>query len=192
MPTHQQQTEKECFYFVTFTCYQWKPLIEVTQLYDYLEDWIDQLKKRHVCTSAFVFMPNHIHLLVYVKDESRDLNHVLGEGKRFMAYEIVKRLKKLKANSILKELSNGVQEKERLKGKKHQVFRLSFDAKKVEGESILSVMDYIHHNPVSGKWNLAKDYVSFPHSSASYYEGEGECIGGLVDFRVVCSESSTE
>ncbi len=31
-------------------------------------------------------------------------------------------------------------------------------------------LDYIHYNPVSGKWQLAKDFVEYEHSSASFYE----------------------
>lgn len=28
----------------------------------------------------------------------------------------------------------------------------------------------IHHNPVSGKWMLAKDFFDYPLSSSSFYE----------------------
>jgi len=28
----------------------------------------------------------------------------------------------------------------------------------------------MHQNPVSGKWNLAKDFTSYEHSSAAFYE----------------------
>jgi len=31
-------------------------------------------------------------------------------------------------------------------------------------------LDYIHFNPVSGKWNLAKDDISYYYSSAKFYE----------------------
>ncbi|MDN3655631.1 hypothetical protein QWZ08_08340 [Ferruginibacter paludis] len=31
-------------------------------------------------------------------------------------------------------------------------------------------INYIHNNPVSGKWMLAKDFVEYEHSSASFYE----------------------
>jgi hypothetical protein len=31
-------------------------------------------------------------------------------------------------------------------------------------------LDYIHYNPVSGKWQLAKNFVGYEHSSASFYE----------------------
>ena len=31
-------------------------------------------------------------------------------------------------------------------------------------------LDYIHHNPVRGKWNLVDDFAEYEHSSAGYYE----------------------
>ena len=31
-------------------------------------------------------------------------------------------------------------------------------------------LDYIHFNPVSGKWKLAKDDISYYYSSARFYE----------------------
>ena len=53
----------------------------------------------------------------------------------------------------------------------HQVFRLSFDAKELKGrEEIEKVIDYIHHNPVSGKWDLVDDFTEYPYSSAGFYE----------------------
>ena len=76
-----------------------------------------------------------------------------------MAYDIVARLTSLQKNGLLRKLRAGVQENEAKKGKKHQVFQLSFDARicldiKMLGQK----MDYIHHNPVTGKWNLVDDY----------------------------------
>jgi hypothetical protein len=69
---------------------------------------------------------------------------MLGEGKRFMAYEIVKRLQKQKEYSVLKVLEEGVKQNEKIKGKKHQVFRLSFDAKPLNGiDQINNTLDYM-------------------------------------------------
>jgi putative transposase len=31
-------------------------------------------------------------------------------------------------------------------------------------------LDYIHFNPVRGKWRLAKDDISYYYSSARFYE----------------------
>ncbi len=135
-------------------------------------------------------MPNHLHLLIYVNRECKGLNRILGEGKRFLAYEIVSRLREQKELSLLKTLSEGVQPQELKKGKKHQVFRLSFDAKEVEGDdSINQVLDYIHYNPVSGKWNLASDFTEYNYSSARFYEFEEEGLVELEDYRKI-SESS--
>jgi hypothetical protein len=36
--------------------------------------------------------------------------------------------------------------------------------------STFGKIDYIHFNPVSGKWNLAKDYLDYYYSSAGFYE----------------------
>ena len=161
----------QTFYFVTFTCFKWFPLLEKASIYDYLANWIRQINKRGVLNCGYVFMPNHLHLLVYVQETSKGLNHVVGEAKRFLAYEIVTRLEKQNETNLLKTLAQGVDESEKKKGKKHQVFRLSFDAKEVLGEEeICRVLDYIHHNPVSGKWSLAKDFLSYEHSSARFYE----------------------
>lgn len=63
--------------------------------------------------------------------KSKGLNYVMGEAKRFLAYEMVARLKKQNQVEILSMLEQGVEANERKKGKKHQVFRLSFDGKEI-------------------------------------------------------------
>ena len=108
-----------------------------------------------------------------------------------MAYEIVDRLKTLNENNILETLSKGVQFKERMRGKLHQVFRLSFDAKELRTDiEIINVLEYIHHNPVKGKWNLVEHYIDYPYSSAKFYEKGIDNYIKIVDFRNVFSESS--
>ena len=138
-------------------------------------------------------MPNHLHFLVYIEDKCRGLNVVMGEAKRFMAYEIIKLLKHQGEPELLKILAAGVQPNETNIGKKHQVFRLSFDAKVVIGEKeINKVLDYIHHNPINGKWQLTSDFVDYPYSSAKYYElGEQREIE-VCDYRTITSESPAD
>ena len=51
------------------------------------------------------------------------------------------------------------------------MFRLSFDAKLCFNERMLEQkLDYIHNNPVSGKWDLVNDYVDYKYSSAGFYQ----------------------
>ncbi|HEV8083214.1 MAG TPA: hypothetical protein VGP55_08445 [Chitinophagaceae bacterium] len=53
----------------------------------------------------------------------------------------------------------------------HKVFKDSFDAKAIFSEKFLvQKLNYIHYNSVSGIWNLAEDFVSYEHRSASFYE----------------------
>ena len=122
---------------------------------------------------AFVIMPNHLHTILHFKKEDFNLNKVIGNAKRFMAYEILDRLKEQNNSSLLEILSDAVSEREKKKGQLHKVFEESFDAKPIFSEKFLiQKINYIHYNPVSGKWNLAKSFTEYDHSSASFYETE--------------------
>ena len=116
-------------------------------------------------------MPNHFHVLLYPSHSGTSINMMIGECKRFMAYDIVQSLKMQNRYDLLQLLEDGVSAKERLKGKLHQVFEISFDARLCLDETMVEQkLDYIHHNPVSGKWNLVEDFALYEHSSAGYYE----------------------
>ncbi len=71
---------------------------------------------------------------------------------------------------MLKQLENEVNPSDRKRGKLHQVFKPSFDARIILDEKMLfQKMDYIHHNPVRGRWNLVSDFVLYRYSSAAFY-----------------------
>ncbi len=40
----------------------------------------------------------------------------------------------------------------------------------------------MHHNPVSGKWNLVEDFTEYLHSSAKYYETGCQGIYPVVHY----------
>jgi REP element-mobilizing transposase RayT len=121
--------------------------------------------------TAYVIMPNHLHVILHLADEGSDLNKIIANGKRFLAYGIINLLREKGKISLLKRLSGNVRFAEQKKGQIHRVFNSSFDAKYLASEKFLyQKLDYIHHNPVMGKWNLAKDFTAYEHSSASYYE----------------------
>ena len=146
-------------------------LISLTNSYDLVYNWFNILKEKRIETVAYVIMPNHVHCILYFPDEDFELNQVLSNGKRFMAYEIVNRLENNNNKDILEILQNALTEREKKKGQKHKVFKDSFDAKAIYSDRFfMQKLNYIHNNPVTGKWNLAKDYVSYEHSSASFYD----------------------
>ena len=116
-------------------------------------------------------MPNHLHVILHLKGMSINLNKIVSNGKRFMAYSIITRLEEGMHHDVLEVLYGSVTTRERKKGQKHKVFEASFDAKPIYTKYFLEQkIDYIHHNPVRGKWSLTKDFTDYPHSSASFYE----------------------
>ncbi|CAN5137811.1 hypothetical protein BH11BAC5_BH11BAC5_09860 [soil metagenome] len=159
-------------YFVTFTCVEWISLFEIVNGYDMVYLWFDILKKEHNAeVVAYVIMPNHLHVILHFHDEHFNLNTIVANGKRFIAYEIINRLEQAANISLLSRLEKLVTERERKKGQLHKVFKDSFDGKAIITHAFLiQKINYIHNNPVSGKWMLAKDFVEYEHSSASFYE----------------------
>lgn len=171
MAVKVRQNQRQAIYFVTFTCHQWISLFEITQLYDNLYQWLNILNKQQIKVLAYVFMPNHLHCMIYLPKDAPELYKIISNAKRFMAYEIVKRLEQADKVDLLERLEKGVRAKESKNGKLHQVFKESYDAKECFNESFIrQKLEYIHKNPLSGKWNLANDYLSYPYSSARFYD----------------------
>ena len=161
-------------YFVTFTCAEWIPLFEITQSYDAVYQWFGILREKYQASIiAYVIMPNHLHLLLHFTTENFRLNSIVGNGKRFMAYEIVNRLQENNNHDLLHRMSSLLTERERKKGQRHKVFKDSFDAKPIYTQKfLLQKINYIHKNPVNGKWNLVNDLANYEHSSAGFYENQ--------------------
>ena len=171
MSVKYKHSDVYSMYFCTFTCYEWMHLFELTNSYDLAYSWFDILKKDEIEIVGYVIMPNHVHCILYFPEAGFDLNKILANGKRFMAYEIINRLEKANDTNTLTILQNALTEREKKKKQLHKVFKDSFDAKPIFSEKfLLQKLNYIHDNPVKGKWNLAKDFVLYEHSSASFYE----------------------
>ena len=183
MSIHQKITQPG-IYFITFTNHNWLPLMQLTDGYDLVYNWFTILKERRHTITGFVIMPNHLHLLLHYAAGGQPLNTIIGNGKRFMAYEIVDRLKQAKQDEIIARLQKDVQAKDKARGKIHEVWEDSFDVKACRTEKfILQKLNYIHNNPCSGKWKLAADPLHYLHSSASFYISGKAGIYEVRDYR---------
>ncbi len=148
-------------------------LIETTDSYDLVYKWMDHLKSKGHKIIGYVIMPNHVHVLVDFTKTHQSINTIVGNGKRFMAYDIIKRLKAKGQNDVLSALSKNVEAKRKANKKQHEVWELSFDWKYCNSyKFIKQKLDYMHNNPCTGKWNLSESPVDYLHSSAKYYAGE--------------------
>ncbi|MBV9986470.1 MAG: hypothetical protein JO301_02255 [Chitinophagaceae bacterium] len=113
-------------------------------------------------------MPDHVHLLVAFSETRTPINTIVGNGKRFMAYELVKLLKQQGHADLLDQMAGWVNRTQQMEQKKHEVFEPSFDWK--ECISILYMRqktEYMHQNPC--KAGLCALPEQYPHSSARYY-----------------------
>jgi REP element-mobilizing transposase RayT len=171
MSTRTIHTESS-LYFITFTCFNWLPLFQLTDSYDTVYKWFCHLKKvKNIKTTAYIIMPNHVHCILFFPSPNFSLNKIVSNAKRFIAYEIIKRLEATNQTEILNELKSALTEKEIAKGQKHKAFEESFDAKSIDNKKFfLQKLNYIHLNPVRGNWNLVNDWRLYEHSSAGFYE----------------------
>lgn len=171
MSTRTAHSNQAALHYTTFTCYQWLPLFELCSAYDFVYKWFDFLKVKYsIKTTAYTIMPNHVHCIFFFPNENYNLNKIVSNGKRFMAYEIIKRLEEKSLSKILLRLKEGLTERDVAKGQKHKVFEDSFDAKPIYHRAfLLQKINYIHLNCVRGKWKLVEHWEDYEHSSARSY-----------------------
>ena len=172
MPVRTKHSNDSSLYYITFTCFNWLPLFELTNTYDMVYKWFNYLnEKKSIKTTAYVIIPNHLHCILFFPTAGFSLDKIISNAKRFIAYEIIKRLQHANQTDILQQLQHAVTEKEKAKGQLHKVFEESFDAKSIANRKFfLQKLNYIHLNPVRGNYKLVNDWREYEHSSASFYE----------------------
>ncbi len=96
-----------------------------------LYKWFDSLKSKGHLVKGYVIMPNHLHVLIDFAYSIKSVNKIVSNGKRFMAYKIVERLKEQNRSVILLQLSEAVSKSDKDKGKIHQVLSGHLIARKL-------------------------------------------------------------
>ena len=153
------------FHELTFSCYRRQPLLTNDGWRRHLSRSIDQANQEEsVPLVAFVFMPEHVHLLVYPTQPKPDIGRYLARVKQPFSKQIKGLLEE--ANSpLLKNLT--VRERP---GK--FCFRFwqegpGFDRNLFTADAIKASLDYVHHNPVTR--GLCQRAIDWKWSSARYY-----------------------
>ena len=184
MPIKRKIPYDNGHFFITFTCYNWLSLIEITNSYSLIYNWFDILKKQGHYITGYVIMPNHVHVTIAFSETKKSINTMVGDGKRFIGYEIVNRLKAQGSYDILQQLENAVNSSDKKKGKLHEVWEDSFEWKECNSSKfIMQKIDYMHNNPCTGKWQLAVNSIEYIHSSAKFYLSGGQGIYTVLNFR---------
>ena len=93
-------------------------------------------------------MPDHVHAVIAFTNTGKSINVIVANGKRFMAYDVARRLEEGEKTWVPEELQKGLNNTERKEGKKYGVFEPSFDPKECQTVKFIEQkLDYLHWNP---------------------------------------------
>jgi putative transposase len=150
---------------LTFSCYKRQPFLTNDAWREQLAHCIDSAGEEHdIRLAAFVFMPEHIHLLVVPTGSDPAIELYLARIKQPFSKWVKQRLMEIKS-SLVKRLT--VEERP---GK--ICFRFwqegpGYDRNLTTPSVIEAAIEYIHMNPV--RRGLVKRAVDWKWSSASWY-----------------------
>lgn len=167
--THQHQ-----LYFWTATINGWKHLLAEDEMKLEIIQSLQWLKVRQlISVYAYVIMPNHMHLVweLYAPNGKESAK---GSLLKFTAHCF---------RQILLDTNPAVLEtyQSSASNKTHEFWQPDSQAFPLYSQSIINQkIDYIHNNPVSGKWQLAPTADAYRFSSASFYQSGVDEFGFLT------------
>jgi len=163
--------EIDRIYFFTATIHQWLPLLSSKENKELIVNYLKDLSARgFIKVYSFVIMPTHIHF-IWKQLQKNGKETPQGSFLKYTAHEFLKILNQ-NGTSKLYEVNAA--------NKKHEIWQRDSLSIEIPGKGFAKQkINYIHFNPVSGKWNLAKDYLDYYFSSAQFYETGVDRFGFL-------------
>ena len=154
---------------LTFSCYRGYRFLQKERICRWLAESIDEARANwHFHLWAYVFMPEHVHLIVHPEGAEYDIADIKKAIKSPVGSKAIR--------YMLIESPDWIPRITRKRGKKtERLFWQSgggFDRNIVEPKTLTKMIDYIHMNPVR------KGFVEKPQewkwSSAAWYSKVGE------------------
>jgi putative transposase len=154
-------TAENKIYFWSATIHKWYNLLMDDDRKEIIISSLKTLSERQLITVyAFVIMPNHIHL-IWQLNERNGKETAKGSFMKYTAHQFKKYLSQPEIENYKVDASNKSYEFWQRDSLGIEIF-----SRKVAKQKL----DYIHRNPISRKWLLAKDDISYHYSSARFYE----------------------
>ncbi len=151
---------------LTFSCYRRMPLLTNDLWRAMLSTAIDRATLKHqYALSAFVFMPEHLHLLVYPTVGGGHIDRLLKAIKRPFSYQI-KQLLLESRSQLLDTLT--IQQRPDVTTFRFWQEGPGYDRNMTEPATAMAAIDYIHLNPV--RRGLVRQARDWKWSSAKAYE----------------------
>jgi putative transposase len=160
-------------YFFTATIHKWLPLVAQDNNQQLIVAYLKELSgEGFITVYAFVLMPNHVHI-IWQQNKLNGKETPQGSFLKYTAHEFLKKLKVI-GQSILYEV-NAV-------NKKHELWQRDSLSVEIYSRAVAEQkLRYIHFNPLSKKWQLAKDDLAYYYSSARFYETGVDDFGFLTN-----------
>ena len=154
---------------ITFSCYRRMPLLKSIRVKEWLAESLDYNRTRfNFDLWAYVFMPEHVHLLIFPKEKEYDIDNIRAAIKS----RVTKR-----AFAYLRVNNPRFLEKLLVPNSRSKIYRFwqdgpGFDRNVFSEKAVGDVIDYLHANPIRRRLCVvATDYA---WSSASQYAGFGD------------------
>jgi REP element-mobilizing transposase RayT len=152
-------------FFITASVCGWKPLLAQEKYSRIVLEGLDTYRRNStILLFAFVIMPTHLHTII--KPLQGSIGQFLQKFGSFTAHRMVKELKQSNSTDLL----DFFHQSRRDPRSKHSIWQ-DIQSKNIYSiEFLAQKLEYIHNNPVGGKWNLFKNRTQYPLSSAMYYD----------------------
>ena len=155
---------------LTFSCYRRLPLLTNDVWREMLSRALDRALQNHDWRlAAFVYMPEHIHLLVFpICTAATDIDAVLKAIKRPYSYRI-KQILIANASPLLKRLT--VRQRPGVETFRYWQEGPGYDRNLFNPKTARLSIDYMHENPV--RRGLCRRAIDWRWSSARWYASDG-------------------
>ncbi len=162
---------------LTFTCFHSYPFLAAERTCQWLADEVNEARRQlDFALWAYVFMPEHVHLLVVPKQVIYQVSDMLAAIKEPVARKAIAHL-----------CEHAPQWLQRITVKRGRRLRRyfwqpggGFDHNATDPRVILRMIDYIHGNPV--RRGLVLNPQDWKWSSAGWHEGKNSLRPDVVDF----------
>jgi putative transposase len=176
MTKNFKSTEPGIPYFVTFTVVEW---LNVFTKPEYLKILWDSLqycrKKKGMKLYGFVFMTNHLHLIISADDNKVKLWEIIRDFKKFTAQKIIQMMQKEENRRWILDVMKAAGAKNNA-NTQYQFWIQDDGAEEIQSDKFfLQKLKYIHQNPVRAE--IVTDARDYAWSSARLYEKD--------DFRLI-------
>jgi putative transposase len=172
---------------LTFSCFRGFSFLRAERTCQWLADAIDDARRAHdFALWAYVFMPEHVHVLLWPKQAEYDIAAILKAIKRPVGVQAIKHLREHSPGWLPRiTVKKGAKVERRFWQPGG-----GFDRNVTDPRLILLMIEYIHANPV--RRQLVQSPEDWKWSSAGWVEGKNSLRPDVVDFGGLTGYSAGE